>query len=156
MTGSVVKHRNQTRVREVNYPLQDIASKTALVVYGAIDGTVDKISEQLQKKYPFTEKFAKLCKEQPRSGGELLTIEVRSEYVCVLIVKDKQSSPLGFKNLEDSISELNKFLKKKKYFYVGISKISEKDDPLINDKIISVFRNVLTPAADLYVCPTLK
>lgn len=102
------------------------------------------------------EKFAKLCKEQPRSVGELLTINVKSEYVCVLIVKDKQSSPLGFKNLEDSINELNKFLKKNKYSYVGISKISEKDDPLINDKILTVFRNVLTPIVDLYVCPSLE
>lgn len=129
---------------------------TAMVVYGSKDGMVDAVSKRLNDKFPYVEEFAKRCRNDNPAVGEFIPFMVKKEYVCVFIVKDTQSAPFQFTKLEQCILHLNKFLKKENYSFVGVDRINEGDDSLINEKIITVFRGHLTTAVELYVCSTPK
>ena len=136
---------------EVPYPLTEIECSTALVVYGSADGKIDKANEPLNKKFSFLDDFEKKCKSTS-SKENFYPFLIQDEYVCVLIVRSTLSEPFDFIKLEYSIRKFNTFLKANQYRYVGIERMEDAADPLINDKIISVFRHSLITTVDLYVC----
>lgn len=157
----------------VDYPLVDIEKYTAMVVFGCGDGFADRACERLNKKYTFVEKYRRACGDTASTAtakrinvGQHIPIYVdrHDEYVCVFIVRKARGQPIEFAAIERCVLNLNQFVRKHQYRYVGIERITDEDydeqnanadcDDIhsLNNKIITVFSHHLTNRVELYVC----
>lgn len=135
-----------------DHPLVKIENETVFIVYGTVNGHMDKTCTSLNEKYPFKTEYKEKCGKH--KIGDVIEILCKSELIYVFIIRNTELDEFSFRNLETCLGHFGYIAKKKKDFqFIGIETVgNEGDSILLNEKIITVFRNKLHYTLELYVC----
>lgn len=85
--------------------------------------------------------------------GDAIKYAHNSKYYILYgcIVRKTRNDCFDFESFEKCLLQINKNNKKDEFYYVAYQSITDKNDCYINDKIITLLRNVLRNV-EVYVC----
>lgn len=134
-------------------PVAKIDIGTIIIYFSTETGEIEEDTLELANKFKFLDQL----KKATRRLGDAIRFEDRSKnyilYGC--IVKKTRNSPFDFQSFAKCISQIKKDNKKDLFGYIAYQSITDKNDFIINDKIITLLRNLMRDV-EVYVCKSDK
>lgn len=127
--------------------LVDIESGTGHIYFGYCDGTVTDDITSLSSKFSILPAY----KSNKREIGDVIRTQEKIDIAYGIIIKQSPKDKFSFVQLEKGLRQLNKFIKKDEYNYVGFQAFVDENDEQIIDKITTIMQYALKDV-EIWVC----
>lgn len=130
-------------------PVAKIDKGTIIIYFSTEKGEIEEDTIELANKFKFLDQLKKV----PRRLGDAIRFDDRSKnyilYGC--IVRKTLNSPFDFESFAKCLSLIKKENRKDFFAYIAYQSITDKNDFIINDKIVTLLRNLMRDV-EVYVC----
>lgn len=128
----------------------EIADGTIIIYFSTEKGEIEEDVNKLDAKFHFLEQFKKSIKKL----GDVIKYESKTKFYILYgcIVRKTRNEPFDYEAFQKCLLQINRNNKKDLFYYVAYQLIPDNKS-YINDKIITLLRNVLRDV-EVYVCTT--